>query len=198
MRISTTERYYLRLLLYHVRGPISYEDVRTVNGVQHDSFEAAAEAMGLKHTNTHFLDALRDAVHDETNVMLLQKFFVTLLIMLRPTPQHVAAAWDIFKNDLAADYMRDVQRSLPTDAEANAAVYTQHLYDKVLWEISASLKENNDNWTLSNFGLPQPSQQPPLPATNQLAHFAQITIPKNKPCCGCVTHKSSSNMTFVN
>ena len=105
VHISTTERYYLRLLLYHVRGPISYEDVRTVNGVQHDSFEAAAEAMGLKHTNTHFLDALRDAVHDETNVMLLRKFFVTLLIMLRPTPQHVATAWDIFKNDLDGDYM---------------------------------------------------------------------------------------------
>jgi hypothetical protein len=44
---SPGERFYLRLLLTVRRGPTSFEDLRTVEGVVHPTFRAACAAMGL-------------------------------------------------------------------------------------------------------------------------------------------------------
>ena len=41
------ERFYLRLLLTVVKGPISFENMRTVDGVIYESFKAACVARGL-------------------------------------------------------------------------------------------------------------------------------------------------------
>ena len=41
------ERFYLRLLLLHVRGPISFHDLKTYGDVAHDTFESACRARGL-------------------------------------------------------------------------------------------------------------------------------------------------------
>ena len=41
------ERYFLRLLLTTVRGPWLFADLRTLNGVEHPTFQAAAAARGL-------------------------------------------------------------------------------------------------------------------------------------------------------
>ncbi|XP_021742866.1 uncharacterized protein LOC110708946 [Chenopodium quinoa] len=44
---SEGERYFLRLLLTHVRGPTSFEDLRTVNGFLCATFQEAAVKLGL-------------------------------------------------------------------------------------------------------------------------------------------------------
>ncbi|CAI0546116.1 unnamed protein product, partial [Linum tenue] len=44
---SANERFYLRMLLHLVRGCRSYEDIRTVDGVIHDSFQKACYALRL-------------------------------------------------------------------------------------------------------------------------------------------------------
>lgn len=41
------ERYYLRLLLGHIRGPTSYEHLRTVKGIIYSTFREAVVANGL-------------------------------------------------------------------------------------------------------------------------------------------------------
>jgi hypothetical protein len=41
------ERYYLRMLLTNVRGPQSFEDLRTVDGTVYDTFRQACVARGL-------------------------------------------------------------------------------------------------------------------------------------------------------
>ena len=41
------EKFYLRMLLNHVRGAKSFDDMRTVDGVLYETFQAAARAKGL-------------------------------------------------------------------------------------------------------------------------------------------------------
>ena len=41
------ERFYLRLLLTVRRGPKSFDDIRTVEGVLHPTFQSACVALGL-------------------------------------------------------------------------------------------------------------------------------------------------------
>jgi ATP-dependent DNA helicase PIF1 len=57
------ERYFLRVLLNHIAGSQSFEDLKTVDGVLYDSFRLAAERRGLiqieqnwamsRHTDTY-------------------------------------------------------------------------------------------------------------------------------------------------
>ncbi|XP_078436351.1 uncharacterized protein LOC144707103 [Wolffia australiana] len=49
-----TTRYYLQLMLHHVPGARCYEDLRTVDDVVYDTYQSAAEALGLLHSDTEF------------------------------------------------------------------------------------------------------------------------------------------------
>ena len=42
-----SERYYLRLMLHNKAGATSFEDLRTVDGVVHPTFNAACRPLGL-------------------------------------------------------------------------------------------------------------------------------------------------------
>ncbi|OMO85773.1 DNA helicase PIF1, ATP-dependent [Corchorus olitorius] len=57
------ELYYLRLLLNVVRGPRSYEEIRTVKGVLYDTFQAACKAAGLLGNDREWNDAMEEAAH---------------------------------------------------------------------------------------------------------------------------------------
>uniref|UniRef100_K3ZF28 Helitron helicase-like domain-containing protein n=1 Tax=Setaria italica TaxID=4555 RepID=K3ZF28_SETIT len=45
------DRYYLQVLLTHVRGATSYDSLKTWRAITYDTFRAAAEAMGFVDTN---------------------------------------------------------------------------------------------------------------------------------------------------
>ena len=52
------ELFYLRLLLTCVKGPISYCDIRTVDGVLHETFRDACYARGLLDDDKEYVDAI--------------------------------------------------------------------------------------------------------------------------------------------
>ena len=55
------ERYYLRTLLNFVKGPISFEDIKTVNGVIHPTFKDACYSMGLLDDDKEYIDGITKA-----------------------------------------------------------------------------------------------------------------------------------------
>ncbi|XP_028801370.1 uncharacterized protein LOC114756588 [Neltuma alba] len=58
---SSGELYYLRILITKVRGPTSYEDIRTVNGVLYPSFRAACYALGLLDDDNEYINGIKEA-----------------------------------------------------------------------------------------------------------------------------------------
>ena len=56
-------RFYLYLLLLHVPGAQSYEDLCTVNGVFYTNFRQAAVALGLVNSDDEYKLALEEAAH---------------------------------------------------------------------------------------------------------------------------------------
>ncbi|XP_019188283.1 PREDICTED: uncharacterized protein LOC109182587 [Ipomoea nil] len=76
---ATGEIFYLRCLLNKVRGPKSYEDIRTVNGVQYDSFRDACYARGLVDDDNEYVDAI-DEASSWASADQLRRLFVTLLM----------------------------------------------------------------------------------------------------------------------
>ncbi|XP_072077848.1 uncharacterized protein [Arachis hypogaea] len=83
---SSGELYYLRLLLNIIKGPISYANIQTYNGVIYSSFRDACYARGLLDDDKEYIDAIEEASHWGSGYYL-RKLFATLFwsnSMVRP------------------------------------------------------------------------------------------------------------------
>jgi len=58
---TSGECYYLRMLLNCIKGATSYEHLRTVDGIEHDTFKDACIAMGLLADDNEWHQALEEA-----------------------------------------------------------------------------------------------------------------------------------------
>ena len=69
----------LRLLLNHVKGPLGYEDIKTVDGFTHETFQDAAIALKLVKDDKIWIECMKEADESETNIHRLRQLFVTIL-----------------------------------------------------------------------------------------------------------------------
>ncbi|KAL6893835.1 hypothetical protein ACP4OV_007933 [Aristida adscensionis] len=74
------ERYYLRVILNHVTGATSFEDLRTVDGVVLPTFREAAERRGLIESDNTLDECLTEATMFQMPSSLL-RLFATILSM---------------------------------------------------------------------------------------------------------------------
>jgi len=77
---TSSERYYLRMLLNIVKGPTSYKEIRTVNSILYDSFKSACVARGLLEDDNEWNEALAEAAR-WASPMFLRDMFVMLLLL---------------------------------------------------------------------------------------------------------------------
>ncbi|XP_052189908.1 uncharacterized protein LOC127799725 [Diospyros lotus] len=95
------ERFYLRLLLTVVKGPKSFQSLRTVDNVVHDTFKLACVAMGLLEDDKEWIQCLKEAAVMKTGYQLRRLFSIILtqcsplnpcksLIDFSPMPQPTA------------------------------------------------------------------------------------------------------------
>ncbi|KAK9074064.1 hypothetical protein SSX86_006661 [Deinandra increscens subsp. villosa] len=75
---SLGELYFLRILLNKVKGPVSFEDIRTVNGFVHPTFRDTCYAMGVLDDDREYIEALQEAKFYGTG-FYLRNLFVTML-----------------------------------------------------------------------------------------------------------------------
>nr|CDJ95688.1 Protein of unknown function DUF889 domain containing protein [Haemonchus contortus] len=96
------ERYSLRILLLNRRGPKSFSDLRTVDGVVHETFKEAAKALGLMNDDSHYESCLREASEFHMPAQLRSLFSSLLCFCSVSEPEQL---WDKFKRMLAEDYI---------------------------------------------------------------------------------------------
>ncbi|XP_058742338.1 uncharacterized protein LOC131614807 [Vicia villosa] len=80
------ESFYLRMMLTVVKGPLCYNDIKKVDGVQHKTFRKACFAMGFLQDDREFIEAIKEA-HVWGSGLFLRKLFVNMLLsssMSRP------------------------------------------------------------------------------------------------------------------
>lgn len=96
------ELFHLRLLLQHVRGAESYEELRTVNNVLHDTFKQAAVELQLTEDDIHWQTCLSEA----SNVCSpAQMRFMFCLICIYNFPQNILNLYENFKDFFIQDYI---------------------------------------------------------------------------------------------
>ncbi|KAL4564080.1 hypothetical protein LXL04_028131 [Taraxacum kok-saghyz] len=100
------ERYYLRVLLSHVRGPTCFDDLYTVNNELYPTFHKAVVERGLVETDYNLSQCLTEASLFQFPVAL-RRLFATILIYWEPGD--VRKLWDEHYNSLSKDYSRQCQ-----------------------------------------------------------------------------------------
>lgn len=139
------ERFYLRLLLVSVPGPISFEDLRTVNGILYDTFQEACLARGLIENDNAWVQCFEEAVCYVSGQRLRSLFTVALT---HGPCQDPPGLWDRFRTYLCDDLARrletfDALPNMPSPEED----YGLYLIEEALLGMGR---------TLSEFRLPRP------------------------------------------
>ncbi|XP_022843113.1 uncharacterized protein LOC111366630 [Olea europaea var. sylvestris] len=109
VNLSEGERYFLRLLLNHIRGPTSFDDLKTFNGVNVGIFREAALLYGLLNGDTRCEECLSETIIYEMSYSL-RRLFATLLTMCNPNNHKLL--WDKFKPYKIDDY---INQNMPAE-----------------------------------------------------------------------------------
>ncbi|XP_074265068.1 uncharacterized protein LOC141587485 [Silene latifolia] len=170
---SEGERYFLRLLLNHVKSPKSFEDLKTVNGHCCSTYQEAALELRLIEEDNMVDLCLAEAC----NVQMpsaLRRLFATVLIFCQP--KDPVNLWDKYYTALSEDFRRDH----PNDAYT-VRVLTVQKFEQHLEAMGKSLR---------TFGLSHLSetQDIVLRRTRDIIDALNAPIPKE-----CVKCRSSLN-----
>ena len=136
VRPADIERFHLRILLLHVRGPVSFEDLRTFENETSPTFLAAAQRRGLTRNDNTYVETIDECIQFQMPSQLRSLFATLLAFCEIGNPQ---ALWDRFQDALAEDYVSTYGN------QANSAAYH---------EISRQLAQNG--LRLSSFVQPLP------------------------------------------
>lgn len=101
------EQYYLRLLLNIVKGPTSYEDIKRINGVDHQTFRDACYALGLLDDDKEYVDIIVEASHWGMPSYLRQLFSMLLISNSMSRPKVVwQSMWHLLSEGILSQERR--------------------------------------------------------------------------------------------
>ncbi|KAG2771587.1 hypothetical protein Pcac1_g17675 [Phytophthora cactorum] len=95
------QRSYMRVLLCHRKGPTSFENLRTVDGVTYDSYREAALHAGYLEDDSEWVACMTEASQFRMPNQLRQ-LFATIIVYSQVV--EVGALWEQFYDDLSIDF----------------------------------------------------------------------------------------------
>lgn len=154
------ECFFFRMLLFHVKGPKSFTDVRTFDGTIYTTYREACLRWGLLEDDGLWNTALREAADCKMPEAMRRVFCLILLFCNVAEPLQL---WESYKNDLSEDFLRGLQAEDPSAGfDFNDAIYNEALLDL------ESRLQNMGGVSVSSFGLPQPRNLPNALATEYM------------------------------
>lgn len=102
------ECFYLRLLLVNVRGPTSFESLRTVDGVLCTTYRDVCQRMNLLDNDTHWDLTLADAIVSAPASQVRTLFAIIISMCF---PSNALDLWNKFKDDMADDILYSTRRT---------------------------------------------------------------------------------------
>lgn len=100
------ECFYLRLLLVNVRGPTSFESLRTVNGVVLPTFRAACQELNLLENDAHWDTTIAEATVSASPSQIRTLFAIIISTCFPSNPREL---WDKYKDDMSEDILHRVR-----------------------------------------------------------------------------------------
>ncbi|XP_024009269.1 uncharacterized protein LOC112084380 [Eutrema salsugineum] len=140
--IGAGEAYYLRLLLNLVKGPRSFDDIKTVNKVLHSSFKDACYAYGLLNDDKEYIEAINEAGL-WLSANYLRRLFVILLTThsISIPPRVWDATWQVLSDNIIYNYRKAVRDQTVSLSQEQVKDFTLVEMELLLRVSGRSLKE---------------------------------------------------------
>jgi hypothetical protein len=133
---SKQNLFQLASLLCHIRGPNSFEDLKTVRGVTHKTYKEAAVALGLAENDKQTIETMEEAASKSMPRQCRQVF---AMLLIHNSPVNPDQLWTRYKKILSDDFTHRSSKSTraplsQTEAERKAFwiisfLCTQHYPD---------------------------------------------------------------------
>lgn len=137
---SDIEKFAMRLLLIHKIGEKGFTDLRTINGIVHDSYQDAAVSLGLMESSYELDYLLKEACDTITDINQLRELFSVILMNCQPSKP--SELWTKFKKHLYEDYYYSLSKQLTNIQEAELILNCENL---CLYEIDCILQRSGKN-----------------------------------------------------
>ncbi|XP_044575115.1 uncharacterized protein LOC123258925 [Cotesia glomerata] len=145
-----TECFYLRLLLVNVTGPLSFQDIRKVDGQQYPTNKDACLALGLLEEDNHWDSMLAEAALNCTGKQIRLLFAIVLTTCF---PARAQMLWDNHKDSMTDDILYRHR----TRCNDLAISFSDAMYNKALIAIK-DLCIAIANLPISHFGMSSPNR----------------------------------------
>lgn len=103
------ELFHLRLLLLHVTGVESFEQVKFYNGVQYNTFVEACHARGIASNDNEWRQTLDEATNFRMPKQLRDLFAVICALNI---PANALALWMEFREAMSEDFLRTLSQDV--------------------------------------------------------------------------------------
>ncbi|EUC56136.1 PIF1-like helicase, partial [Rhizoctonia solani AG-3 Rhs1AP] len=152
---NSGERFYLRTLLTVVRGPTSYEDLRTFNGAVFGSFKEACIARGLLESDEEWAQCLAEAAQFKTGQQM-RRLFVVILTACNPAqPDQL---WARFREQICDDLKYKLSHepwNRPDASDEDVFDFGLYLIEILVLETGSTMRDCNmptctQNWDQIN------------------------------------------------
>ncbi|XP_076062378.1 uncharacterized protein LOC143037720 [Oratosquilla oratoria] len=100
---KTVELFYMRLLLTHKKGPKSYEDLRTIDGVMYETNREAVKALGLLTDEATWKETIMDIINHTNDRKQLRETYASMLVFSDLEDQ--SGIWEEVKDYFSSDYL---------------------------------------------------------------------------------------------
>lgn len=147
---NNAECYYLRLLLVNVRGPKSFQSLRTVDGVVCATYREACQKLNLLESDTHWDQTLADVAVSAHPHQIRVLFAIILSTCFPSNPPEL---WIKYQDYLSEDILyrvRQIRANLDME-------YTPEIYNEALIQIE-DLCLAIANKALIQLGMPSPNR----------------------------------------
>ena len=100
---KNVELFYMRMLLSHKKGPMSFSDLRTFDGVTYDTYREAVTAMGLLKDESSWEATIMDIINHTNNRSQLRVTYGSMLVFCDIEDQ--SRIWELHKDYFASDFL---------------------------------------------------------------------------------------------
>ncbi|CAI6377042.1 unnamed protein product [Macrosiphum euphorbiae] len=122
---SNDECFYLRLLLVNVRGPTSFQHLRTVDGELCGSYREACQRLQLLENDDHWDQTLNDAVISSSAQQIRTLFSI---IICRCYPSKPIDLWIKYKDHMCDDILYQIRNRMENlNIQINEDIFNEEL-----------------------------------------------------------------------
>ncbi|XP_074108457.1 uncharacterized protein LOC141533462 [Cotesia typhae] len=145
-----TECFYLRLLLVNVTRPLSFQDIRKVDGQSYPTYKDACLALGLLEDDNHWDIMLAEAALNCTGTQIRLLFAIVLTTCF---PARAQMLWDNHKDSMTDDILyRHRTRCNDLTISFSEAMYNEALI--AIEDLCIAIA----NLPISHFGMSSPNR----------------------------------------